>query len=115
MLGNSAEIIPGLYVSGWVKRGPSGVIGTNRTDAEETVDSLYKDITAGKLASTDATTATTNNPVRELLESRGVQVVDFDGWKRIDQQEMARGKPRGKQERDKFTVIAEMLRIARGE
>ena len=66
-----------IYVAGWIKRGPSGVIGTNKKDATETVELLLADARAGRLAAGD------DGPrLDELLDEHGVDVVDYAGWRR---------------------------------
>jgi len=79
--------IPGLYVTGWVKRGPRGVIGTNRLCARETVESLLADAAAGGLPEVTAPPTS----VGAQLSARGVPVVDWSGWTRIDRTERDRG------------------------
>ncbi len=98
--------VPGLYCAGWIKRGPTGIIGTNRADSVATVESLLADLP--RLDRPDRHGAATILP---LLAGRGVQVVDFTGWLKIDAAEVDRGKPKGKP-REKFTRVAEMLALA---
>jgi ferredoxin--NADP+ reductase len=88
------EHVPGVYCAGWIKRGPSGVIGTNKKDATETVDLLLEDARAGLLArgDPDATAAT----VDALLDARGVEYVTYAGWEAIDAEERMRGEPQGR-------------------
>lgn len=98
-------VMPGLYATGWIKRGPSGTIGSNRADSVETVDAILED---SKTFNTDKT------PPRELLSAlkdRGCLVVDYSGWKKIDAQEISRGMQTGKA-RQKFTSVSELLEIA---
>lgn len=97
------EPLPGEYVAGWIKRGPSGVIGTNKADAMESVNWLLAD-TAREV---DPQLAT-REAVDHLLESRGVQVVDYQGWRALDRLEVAAGEAQGRP-RVKVTDIAEML------
>ena len=97
--------VPGLYAAGWIKRGPSGVIGTNKPDSVETVQKLLEDLPALPGCETPDTA-----PLRELLAARNVRVVSYADWQRIDAAETARGKPRGKP-REKFTTVAEMLAV----
>ena len=81
----------GEYVAGWIKRGPSGVVGTNKHDARETVAALLADATDGTL--------TTSGPVGDLVEellSRGAEPVLIDDWKAIDAAEVALGATRGR-------------------
>jgi len=107
VVGPDGAPVPGLYVTGWIKRGPSGLIGTNKACAKETTDGLVADLE--KLpAPTLATEA-----LAELLAERRVRVVDYDGWRAIDAAEAARGAPKGKV-RDKFTNVAELLAAAGG-
>ena len=68
--------IPGLYAVGWIKRGPSGVIGTNKRDAQETVDLLIEDLHEGRLPA-PVVEVDSGTPVEQLLEERGVEVRDL--------------------------------------
>ncbi|MBF6124694.1 FAD-dependent oxidoreductase [Nocardia brasiliensis] len=101
--------LPGVYVSGWIKRGPRGVIGSNRVDAEETVEHLIADFTAGKLGAPVADRAA----LKSLLRERQADLVDREGWRAIDQAERAAGKAAGRP-RVKFTTRADLLKAARG-
>ena len=100
-----AEALRGWYVTGWIKRGPTGVIGSNRLDSVETVARLLEDLPAldgikeGR-ASLDA-----------LLRDRGRAVVGFDGWRAIECAERERGCERGKTA-EKFVHVADMLATA---
>ena len=98
--------IPGLYCAGWIKRGPTGVIGTNKKDATETVDLLLEDVRAGVLA------RDTGAGVDELLAERGVEVVSYGGWEAIDALERARGEAQGRP-RVKLRTWDELLAAAR--
>ncbi|MFC4375762.1 FAD-dependent oxidoreductase [Nocardia halotolerans] len=100
--------LPGVYVSGWIKRGPRGVIGSNRVDAEETVEALIADFIAGKLT----TPAGDRAALRALLAERQPDLVDRAGWKAIDQAEKAAGKAAGRP-RVKFTTRADLLKAAK--
>jgi ferredoxin/flavodoxin---NADP+ reductase len=102
------EQIPGAYVTGWIKRGPSGVIGTNKKDGHETVDLLLEDAAAGKLLEPASPEP---QAIEELLAERKPDHVTFDGWRAIDAAEVERGKPHGRP-RVKFTRIDEMLEAA---
>jgi ferredoxin--NADP+ reductase len=86
------DALPGVYTAGWVKRGPSGVIGTNKKCAQETVDLLIEDLQAGRLPEP----TTTPNQLLEALEERGVEVVDYAGWELIDAHEKSLGEPHGR-------------------
>jgi ferredoxin--NADP+ reductase len=84
------RVEPGLYVAGWIKRGPSGVIGTNKKDATETVELLLEDARAGRLPPRGEGT------LEELLAERGVEAVLYAGWEAIDRAERAAGEPHGR-------------------
>ncbi|HEV2975106.1 MAG TPA: FAD-dependent oxidoreductase [Solirubrobacteraceae bacterium] len=121
------EPLPGEYVVGWIKRGPSGVIGTNKKDAQETVDAMLADLRPsanGDRAGVDATPAGAGAPhtpsepdasaVEALLRERQPALVTYSGWEAIDRHERALGEPDGRP-RVKLTEIEEMLRIAAAE
>ena len=97
--------VAGLYAAGWIKRGPSGVIGTNKPDSVETVRNLIEDLPSLAACATPDTAS-----IQDLLASRGVRVVNYADWQKIDAAEVARGKPNGKP-REKFTSVAEMLAV----
>ena len=78
------------YVAGWIKRGPSGVIGTNKKDATETVELLLEDARAGTFG------GPRSGSLEALLQERGVQFVDYAGWQAIDAAERAAGEPLGR-------------------
>lgn len=96
--------LPGLYVAGWIKRGPTGVIGTNKPDAVETVTAMLDDAAGPAFAPKQPEPAA----VDELLRRRGCQPVSFDDWARIDAVETERGEEQGRP-RVKFTSVEEML------
>lgn len=102
---SAGRVLAGFYVAGWIKRGPTGIIGTNKPDSDETVRHILEDISH----LTPATERDTQSLI-ELLNKKGVRVVSFPDWKKIDAQEIARGVPLGKP-REKFTAIAEMLSV----
>lgn len=79
------------YVAGWLKRGPSGVIGTNKPDAEETVASLLDDLDRSV-----AGPARTAGTVDDLIARRGITVVSYDGWLAIDRAETEEGQLDGR-------------------
>jgi ferredoxin--NADP+ reductase len=101
--------IPGLYCAGWIKRGPTGVIGTNKKDATETVDLLLEDAREGRLARSRAP----SGALDELLEEREVDVVMYAGWEAIDTLERERGTGHGRP-RIKLCTWDELLEAARG-
>ena len=97
-------MLPGLYCVGWARRGPTGTIGTNRPDGYGVVDLIEADIGGGKgrpgRAGLDA-----------LLEARGVDVVTFRDWKKIEEAEIARAREGAP--REKFVAVEDMI-AARG-
>jgi ferredoxin/flavodoxin---NADP+ reductase len=107
----SGEAVPGQYAVGWIKRGPTGVIGTNKKDAQETVDHLIEDAGADRLPTPDD--ATDPGSIAQLLDERAPDHVTFEGWQSIDAIEQERGKPHGRP-RVKFVRVEEMLEAARG-
>jgi ferredoxin--NADP+ reductase len=98
VLGEDKKPALGLYVTGWIKRGPSGLIGTNKACAKETTDLAIADLGALPTPTGDPNT----------LVARVAERVDFEGWRAIDALELERGKTRGKV-RDKLTSVAGML------
>jgi ferredoxin--NADP+ reductase len=97
--------LPGQFVVGWAKRGPSGLIGTNRADSVLTVQSLLADLKAGTLpAAADASLEAT----LKLLADKGVRPLSFADWQKLDAMEKAAGAKAGKI-REKFTSIEDML------
>jgi ferredoxin/flavodoxin---NADP+ reductase len=94
------------YAAGWIKRGPSGVIGTNKKDATETVELLLEDARAGKLA------APAPDDLGQLLDEKGVAYVEYAGWQAIDAAERAAGEPR-RRPRVKLTAWETLLEAGR--
>jgi ferredoxin--NADP+ reductase len=103
---SSGEPVRGSYVAGWIKRGPTGFIGTNKSCAGETVHNLVADYNAGLLENPGGRPAALD----KLVRSRRPDVVDAAGWSAIDDAEIARGG--GDRPRDKFTTVADMLAAA---
>ncbi|XP_059720269.1 NADPH:adrenodoxin oxidoreductase, mitochondrial isoform X2 [Haemorhous mexicanus] len=102
------EGVPGLYCSGWVKRGPTGMIITTMNDSFDTAQSLLEDLQGGVLDISPSREGF--GLVESILHSRGVRPVSFLDWEKIDAAEVARGKATGKP-REKIVDPAEMLRI----
>jgi ferredoxin--NADP+ reductase len=96
--------VPGLYVVGWAKRGPSGVIGTNRLCAGETAAAVLGDLAGRPETSSE-------NSIDDLLRSRNVSVVDWTSWQAIEAAESALGRSQGR-ERVKLHQWADMLHAA---
>jgi ferredoxin/flavodoxin---NADP+ reductase len=80
--------LPGVYTVGWIKRGPTGILGTNKRDAEETVACLVEDLSTGALSPADDD----REPIDALLAERGIDVVTVEGWRTIDRHERERGR-----------------------
>jgi ferredoxin--NADP+ reductase len=103
--------VKGLYVSGWIKRGPSGVIGTNKPCAVETVERMVEDAGKGVLLEPSLPDPAAGDA---LVRERQPRVVTFDAWRRLDALELERGKARGRP-RVKLTALDEMLEaLSRG-
>ncbi|XP_010890213.2 NADPH:adrenodoxin oxidoreductase, mitochondrial isoform X2 [Esox lucius] len=99
----------GLYCSGWVKRGPTGVIATTMNDSFDTARTLLHDMDEGTL---DISTVKPGSAgVTTILEKRGVKPVLFSDWEKIDSEESKRGEARGKP-REKLLDVGEMLKVA---
>ncbi len=98
---------PREYVVGWAKRGPTGVIGTNKPDSLETARLLLKDYQAQKTETAEPLKPET---VETWLKSKNIDFVTFAGWKKLDQFEMEEGARKGKP-RQKITTIEAMLKI----
>lgn len=100
---DSEVVFPGLYTVGWIKRGPSGIIGTNKPDSDETVQNLLEDI-----AIINPCKNPSNEQFIEFLKEKNIRFVTFADWKKIDAIEIERGQALGKP-REKITSIEEML------
>ncbi|TDC49780.1 NADP oxidoreductase [Actinomadura sp. KC345] len=104
--GPDGDPVPREYVAGWIKRGPSGVVGTNKSDAAETVRNLLEDLEGAE-----------TNPKRtieELLESRGLPVVTYEDWLRLDAAEIALAESLDRGERVKLARWEAMTSACRG-
>jgi ferredoxin--NADP+ reductase len=116
---DSGAALAGEYVVGWIKRGPSGVIGTNKKDAQETVDAMLADLSppsnGGSPLSEDSRLHLPGTPdaatVEALLRSRQPELVTYSGWEAIDRHERALGEPAGRP-RVKLTRIEQLLQVA---
>ena len=103
----SGEPVPGAFVAGWIKRGPTGFIGTNKSCSLQTVQALVGDFNAGRLTDPVAKP----EALDRLVHARQPAVVDSAGWRAIDAAEIARGGDDGRP-RNKFTDVADMLAAA---
>jgi ferredoxin--NADP+ reductase len=96
---------PGEYTAGWIKRGPTGVIGTNKPDAAETVACMMEDLAKGFVLHPAAPTA---EAVDRLVRERQPRCLSHEDWLRLDEIERARGREAGRP-RVKFASVEEML------
>jgi ferredoxin--NADP+ reductase len=101
----TGEPVPGVYAVGWIKRGPTGILGTNKRDAQETVRCLEEDLRAGVLPEPE-------EGIDELLAEKAPHAVTAEGWRAIDELERERGRqqdrPRVKlSSRDELLAAAE--------
>ncbi len=102
----NGDVDPGLYTAGWIKRGPTGIIGTNRADSVETIGALLEDIDTLNTGKNK-----TGAPAcYEILDRRNIRHVSFPDWKKIDAGEIALGQTVEKP-REKYTSIPEMLAL----
>ncbi|MFJ2256754.1 FAD-dependent oxidoreductase [Streptomyces sp. NPDC087844] len=109
------RVEPGVYVAGWIKRGPTGFIGTNKTCAHETVESLLDDFAAGRLTQPiggTGTTADAQGADAPRADALGVGSLGVDAWRAIDRAERAAGEAQGRP-RVKFTDTEALHRAAR--
>lgn len=109
-LGDDGVAVPGVYCTGWIKRGPSGVIGTNKKDAVETAESLLEDLGAHRLPLPEAGTA---EAIDALVAERRPDAVGYAGWEAIDAAERRAGDPAGRP-RIKICSWDDLLATAQG-
>ena len=102
-------VMPGVYATGWIKRGPVGLIGHTKSDAMETIQHLVKD-----QASWWSPSQPSEDSVVELLKSRGVAYTNLEGWHRLDAKERELGAARGR-ERLKVVPREDMLEVSLGD
>ena len=130
VLGPAGEVLPGEYVAGWLKRGPTGVIGTNKSDAAETVRSLLQDLAGGpgpgdaplpragllKLPPSPGSDQVpgTVSPLAEVLAARGVRPVSYEEWLRIERAEADLAQSLGRGERVKLAGSDAIWSVCRG-
>jgi ferredoxin--NADP+ reductase len=106
---NSGEVVPGEYVVGWAKRGPTGLIGNNRTDSASTVERMLADLPSLSRGGGDHRDP---SQAERLLRHRGIDYVTYPDWKVLDRYEVERGEEQGRP-RVKVTTVAEMMSIIR--
>jgi ferredoxin/flavodoxin---NADP+ reductase len=104
VLASDGEPLPGVYAVGWIKRGPTGILGTNKRDAAETVDCLVDDLSAGVLPAPSGG----REQIDALLAARKPDLVTVDGWRAIDGQELELGRDQ-ERPRVKLTSRDELL------
>ncbi|VEI12886.1 FAD-dependent oxidoreductase [Trueperella bialowiezensis] len=110
--GPGGDVVPGMYATGWIKRGPVGLIGSTKSDAQETIGHLIEDYEAGVLHAT--TDAVGWEETRKVLEERGVRYTTWHGWELLEEYEKALGAEQGR-ERIKVVERETMTAISRGE
>ena len=101
---SDGEQVTGLYTAGWIKRGPTGVIGTNKTCAQETVQCMVEDASQGKLWSPGG------DDIEPLLRKRQPDLISYADWQEIDRVEVTKGEAEGRP-RVKFTRVKDMLAV----
>ncbi len=101
----TGEPMVGVYVSGWIKRGPTGVIGTNKPDARETVKAMLEDVEQGIVLQPGIPEP---EDAAKFIRARQPDLVTFEDWQRLNDLEVSRGKPQGRP-RVRFTSVDEML------
>jgi ferredoxin--NADP+ reductase len=106
VLSVDGELLPGVYAVGWIKRGPTGILGTNKRDAEQTVSCLVEDLAAGVLPEPPRP-----EPIDALLAERKPDLVTVDGWRAIDGTELEHGRRRARP-RVKLASREELLAAA---
>ncbi len=105
VISDSGEVLTGLYCCGWIKRGPTGVIGTNKTDAQETVSCMMADLQADKTLEPQETEV---GAALDLIRTRQPYYVSYEDWQVIDQKELDRGI-KATRPRIKFTSVDDLL------
>jgi ferredoxin/flavodoxin---NADP+ reductase len=111
VLDDDGAPVGGEYCVGWIKRGPSGVIGTNKKDATDTVARIVEDAEAGRLP--EPADGWDADAIREWLVSAAPHVVEWDGWQAIDEHERGLGEPAGRP-RVKLVRMEQLVEAGRG-
>jgi len=109
VLGEDKSHIKGLYATGWIKRGPTGVIGTNKTDSGETVNCIIDDIAANKFNKPQVVEP---QAIEALIKERNDKFINYKQWQKVDQSEIERGQELGRP-RLKYTDVDEILDVAK--
>ncbi|MBD3689320.1 FAD-dependent oxidoreductase [Nanchangia anserum] len=120
VLGEDGSALPGLYATGWVKRGPVGLIGSTKSDAQQTIAHLVADAEAGRLNAPAGEAG--HDAMVALLDERGIRYTTWQGWELLDAYERKLGEDfgeveggRGPRERVKVISREAMTRVSRGE
>jgi ferredoxin--NADP+ reductase len=100
---NGKDQLPGVYVTGWIKRGPTGIIGTNRADSVETVETVLAD-----LPNLDPAPKSGMARLGPIFTARAIRAVTYGEWQHLDMVERERGRPWDKP-REKLTRVPEMI------
>ena len=115
-----APVIPGIYATGWIKRGPVGLIGSTKSDAQQTISHLVEDAEAGRLHATSSEVG--HEAMVALLRERGVEFTTWEGWELLDAYEAALGEqfgevPGGRGTRERVKVVSRraMTDISQGK
>lgn len=101
------ELMKGMYVTGWLRRGPEGIIQTNIIDAKQVVDSIKDDISTGAIGDVGG-----DCDITSVLQSSGVDYVTLEGWNKINHEEVTTGESKGKP-REKVTCVERMLGLSK--
>jgi len=109
ILNADKSVAVGEYAVGWIKRGPSGIIGTNKPDSQETIDQALEDVQVG---ATFTPAAPSRAAVEGVLRERGVDFISFAEWLKLDEAEVANGTASGRP-RVKFSRVDDMLNVVR--
>lgn len=104
---NSDKYLTGLYAAGWIKRGPTGVIGTNKSDSGETVECMVEDINNGSYIETGSYT---DDEIRDFIKSRNPDFITYREWLKVDELERQKGKEQGRP-RVKFENVSDILDV----
>ncbi|MER0091869.1 FAD-dependent oxidoreductase [Corynebacterium sp. KPL2838] len=108
VIDEEGAIVPGLYTTGWVKRGPVGLIGNTKSDASETIGMLLDDAAAGTLPSP------TVGDITEAFADKGIDYLTWQDWQRLDAAERALGESEGR-ERKKYVEWEDMVAHSRAQ
>ncbi|HYX48631.1 MAG TPA: hypothetical protein VE843_02725, partial [Ktedonobacteraceae bacterium] len=108
---NTGEVVPGEYVVGWAKRGPTGLIGNNKPDSAATVESMLADLPTLQGISDDLRDSSC---IVTYLRERKIDYVTYQDWKILDQYEVASGSRQGRP-RVKVTTVPEMMAVIHQE